>query len=347
MADYKSIKIAEEIIIVERQCEYRSWVTWREVKGQGLHQGYVVDAGNKKMLATAMKWAEYHVYDESKRPTEAPYNWDAYYDSAVIIPGIQHTYKNGFFEITLCDSADNSSQSGKLSFWNCIIKAPDGKEFLVGINADILLELLLANTFEQGKCKSKVYLGRIGGSQVGAFTPNMELYAQAQKDEQSRQENAKAGNKYVPGDIVKTLTETQVYLGEVYCLGELSASEGWYREPKKLITYKEPQKRYVFISYYDNEISEYLNDYNIKKTKPKRVIAGHIDLSENAYDYIKKYAERDIKKYPQSYYSDDYKLRIVQYTESLADVNNKVATMINTFRDEIYTNYAKDVVESD
>ena len=57
MTDYQNVKIANEIIIVEKPTPYRSWVYWRKVKGQGLHQGYVVDAGNKKSLETAMKWA--------------------------------------------------------------------------------------------------------------------------------------------------------------------------------------------------------------------------------------------------------------------------------------------------
>ena len=216
MTDYQNVKIANEIIIVEKQSAYQSWVTWRKVKGQGLHQGYVVDAGNKKSLENAKHWAECREYDESLRPTKAPYNWDKYYASAREIPGIEHKYPNGQFELTLCDSADGSSQGGKLSFWNCIITCPDGLEVLVGINADILLELLLKNTFIDGKCQSKVWLGRIKGTQVGAFTENMELYEQAQKDEASRQANAKADSKYVPGDIVKTLTGKDLYLGSVY-----------------------------------------------------------------------------------------------------------------------------------
>ena len=81
MDDYQNVKIANEIIIVEKPEEYRSWVTWRKVKGQGMHQGYVVDAGNKKSLESALRWAECREYDESLRPTKAPYNWDKYYDA--------------------------------------------------------------------------------------------------------------------------------------------------------------------------------------------------------------------------------------------------------------------------
>ena len=301
MTDYQNVKIANEIIIVEKPTPYCSWVTWRKVKGQGMHQGYVVDAGNKKSLESAMRWAECREYDESLRPTKAPYNWDKYYASVIKHSGIEHRYQNGQFEITLCDSADGSSQGGKLAFWNCIITCPDGKEFLVGINADILLELLLKNTFVDGKCQSKVWLGRIRGTQVGAFTENMELYEQAQKDEASRQAAAKASSKYNPGDIVKTLTDKDLYLGSVYQY--YSFESGWHYRDNYLVIYDKPKLVHVYRSYYTgwNDTKEKLSDYyRIKNTKVKRVIIGHANNIDSAIDFIKKYnksyLEKELKK---------------------------------------------------
>lgn len=299
--DYKSIKIANEIILVEKQDAYKSWVSWREVKGQGMHQAYVVDAGNKKMLESAHSWADDTVYDESLRPTEAPYNWDKYYASGKEVPGIEYAYQNGQFELTLCDSADNSSQGGKLAFWNCIIKAPDGKEFLVGINADILLELLVSNTFVDGTCQSKVWLGRIGGKQVGAFTENMPLYAQAQKDEAKRQEVKKANDKYVPGDIVKTLKEKDLYLGSVYQYYKFDTSN-WRSRDYYLVIYDKPKLVHVFRSYWTpwrtnkEELSEY---YEIKETKVKRIADDHVDLDYTALDYIKKRNQKKLEEYKE------------------------------------------------
>ena len=296
--DYKSIKIANEIILVDKQAAYKSWVSWREVKGQGLHQAYVVDAGNKKMLESAHSWADDTAYDENLRPTTAPYNWDKYYASGKIIPGIEYTYQNGQFEITLCDSADNSSQGGKLAFWNCIIKCPDGKEFLVGINADILLELLVSNTFVNGTCQSKVWLGRIGGKQVGAFTENMPLYAQAQKDEAKRQEIKKANDKYVPGDIVKTLKDKDLYIGSVYQYYKFDTSN-WRSRDYYLVIYDKPKLVHVFRSYWtswrsnEEELSEY---YDVKETKVKRLVDSHIDLDYTALDYIKKRNQARLKE---------------------------------------------------
>ena len=327
--DYKSIKIANEIILVEKQAAYKSWVSWREVKGQGMHQAYVVDAGNKKMLESAHSWADDTSYDESLRPTKAPYNWDKYYASGKIVPGIEYKYPNGQFELTLCDSADGSSQGGKLAFWNCIIKAPDGREFLIGINADILLELLVSNTFIDGTCQSKVYLGRIGGKQVGAFTENMELYAQAQKDEAKRQEAKSAGNKYIPGDIVKTLTGKELYLGSVYKYYEFKIPDWSYREKVKIIIYDKPKLVYIFRSYYNhwrtNE-EELSDNYEVKDTKPKRIIDGHVDLKESVSEYVNKYINKKVNEYlykqandqhyKDSRYSWDYAKALMQYGTS-------------------------------
>ena len=345
MLDYQNVKIANEIIIVEKPEPYRSWVSWRKVKGQGLHQGYVVDANNKKSLENALKWAECREYDESLRPTKAPYNWDKYYASVKIIPGVEHRYQNGQFEITLCDSADNSSQSGKLSFWNCIIACSDGKEFLVGINADILLELLLKNTFIDGKCQSKVWLGRIKGTQVGAFTENMELYEQAQKDEASRQAVAKADSKYVSGDIVKTLTGKDLYLGTVYQY--YSFEQGWRYSDRYIVVYKKPKLVHIYRSYYESwqtkkeELSE---NFEAKNTKVKRVVDSHANNFIPALEYINKYN----KKYLEEKKANDEKWPGSRYTWDAIKIAKQYGDLPNSNRDEIikyledeYTKYCK------
>ena len=328
MLDYKNVKIAEDIILVEKQEKYLIWqYRWRkdrdeldQLRGFGYHQAYVVDAGNKKMLESAMSWAKTRNYDEEK---------DRWGDTE--LQGIQHSYKNGQFELTLCDSADGSSQGGKLAFWNCIIKCPDGNEFLIGINADILLELLLNNTFINGKCQNKVYLGRVAGKQVGAFTENMPLFEQSKKDEAKRQANATAGSKYVPGDIVKTLTETQVYLGLVYCCGEEANNEYWNRT---LDVYNKPQIRHVFIKYEKNAIVDYVFSDDIKKTKPKRMVEGHVDLDGSAYSYIEKYTNKQISSEDHStYWAKKYLIMQNQYAETEQEAKAKKEVLVNSWND--------------
>ena len=345
--DYQQIKIANEIIIVERDQAYRSWVDWRDVKGQGMHQGYIVDAGNKKMLETAKKWASYTYYDDSlfqlyqdykhehhadaTCDAEAEKIWKQYKASAKHIEGIEHKYQNGQFEITLCDSAHGSSQGGKLSFWNCIITCPDGKEFLVGINADILLELLLKNTFVDGKCQSKVWLGRIGGKQVGAFTASMELYDQAQKDEATRQSVAKKTVKYQAGDILATLTSKSVYLGTAYKYYDIYRRHYWYYGSNSkeylIVTYNQPKIAHVYANYRDDNT---LGWYETTNTKVARTVTGHLDddKMQFAVDYIHTVAQEELdkeltSKSPYSYYMwNDYcKLRMYG-TSALANIDN-------------------------
>lgn len=306
-SDYKSVKIDDKIIIVERQAGYKINDDWRKNdRGLGYHQGIVVDISSKQMLDTAMIWAG------SK--------------------GIIHKYDNGNFELTICDCAEDAPyQGGKLSFWNCIITCPDGKEFLVGINSDILLELIISNDFINGKCQRKIWLGRISGKLTGAFTENMDLFAQAKKDESKRKALSKSGNNYVPGDVVKTLTETQVYLGEVYCLAE----EEEYHWDATLNLYKKPQKRYVFIKYeyfINNSDCFFLE---IKKTKPKRIIESHIELNgKTPYNMIKECYDEYEKLYKgrNSKILEFERIKLM-YSES-EDIKNQQAELIDAFTKE-------------
>lgn len=303
MLDYQNVKIPEEIIIVEKPIQY----SWYQSKANGMHQGYVVDANNKKMLETALNWAKGTTYDESLLEGK---NWwecseelkKAYRATAKEVEGIQHKYTNGNFKLRIIDSADNSSQGGKLSFWNCGITCPDGLELLVGINADILLELLITNTFVNGVCPTKVWLGRVKGTQVGAFSENMELFEQAKKDEATRRANAAAGSNYKPGALVSNLTNTEIYIGTLYTAADFDDS-GWRRYT--LTVYKKPQVRHFFLGYDPEKgtISRYVYGSDIKKTKPKRVINGQKDIGMTPHAYLSKIIEGYYKEGNVSDYS--------------------------------------------
>lgn len=126
---------------------------------------------------------------------------------------IDYEYTNGNFELELEDAASSSySQSGKLSFWNCYIKAPDGKKFLIGINAEQLIKLLKHSTFIDGKCQNKVWLGRVM-SQVCAFTETMDEYKQAMSDEKLRTDVKTKTSVYEEGAVIGSLTSKEVYAG--------------------------------------------------------------------------------------------------------------------------------------
>ena len=154
--DYKGIKIPEEIVIVEN----------------GLGQGYVVVPGSS--IDGALSWA--------KGPCGY---WDDGKYIRVEKEPIVNTYKNGEFTLSLYDSANRSSQGGKLSFWNCTVHAKDGKDFIIGINSDILFELLTSTTIVNGDIQGNVWLGKEKNN-TGVYTENMEMFKQAREEDKIR-----------------------------------------------------------------------------------------------------------------------------------------------------------------
>ena len=318
--DYKGIKIYNKLIIVERTSNTEGGYNW---KGRTINQGYIVDIGNKKSLENALNWAKWTYTDTDlvnkywkirdkfgSDSLEAKEAKAAYEATKTTYNGIVHEYINGQFEITLDEAADGSSQGGKLSFWNCIITAPDGKNFLIGINSELLLHLMMATTLVNGKCQEKVWLGRVGGTQVGVFTENMEDFKQAKLDEQQRQAVKTGSVKYIPGDIVKTLKEKELYLGEAYQYYHFES--GWNYKNHYIVIYDTPKLVHVFRKFHTYNFSyepkkESLSEsYECKVTKPKRIIDGHIDLNYLPHEYIKEYNTKQLNYYLEKQKSDKW-----------------------------------------
>lgn len=187
---YKGIIIPQEIIIVEN---YE-------------HQGFVVPSGNERVLETAMRWAERMVY-----PDEG--TWEDRQAKAYKFEGIQHRYENGHFRMKLNESAGYSYNGGKLSFWNCDITAPDGRTYLVGINQDLLCNLLMNCTLVKGKVQEELWLGRQQNN-TGLYTEQMDDFKQAQLEVKQKEEMKSKTKNYKPGDLVGTLTKDFIYVGE-------------------------------------------------------------------------------------------------------------------------------------
>ena len=262
---YEGIKIYNKVIIVENS--------------HG--QGYVVDCGNKKMLESAFHWARLDREWDSEKS-----EWK---DIEVDKNKYCHEYENGKFELTLSESADSSSQGGKLSFWNCKIKGPDNKEYLIGINSELLLHLLVNADFSKGKCNSKIWLGRVKGNQVGAFTETMSEFAQAKEDEKQR--TASKTKNYEVGDVVTTLTQKELYLGEFYKFGDYykKSKSSWGSE-NVIRLFDKPKKVYGFI---DLDYKYYIK---FTETKPARIISGEkkVEFANKLVGKIKNYL-RDYK----------------------------------------------------
>lgn len=245
---YRGIKIPEEIIIVE--------------KHNG--QGYVVLPGGN--LESALSWAKYtdNKWIDGKWTTIAEYE------------GTVHTYKNGEFTISLYDSADGSSQGGKLSFWDCTIHAKDGKDYIIGINADILFNLMMNSTIINGDIQGNVWLGKEKNN-TGVYTEDMEDFKQARSEDKVRT-TAKTTD-YKPLQVVGTLKDSELYLGEYPKYFELSDLEDYYKTPT--ITFlKKPKKAYVYMDLWGYDLEKHgkyqLSWLEIRKNKVQRLIKDEV-----------------------------------------------------------------------
>lgn len=291
--EYKGIKIPKDIIIVEK-------IPYEETE---IHQAYVVEDGNENQLESAKGWAKTIRYEKDSHKSQ-------------VIEGICHKYKNGKFYIKLKESADRSSQGGKLSFWNCIITCPDKKEFLIGINADILVEFILNNTLEFDECDEPVYFGRVSGN-VGVFTKNMPSYKQFLADEKQRDDCKKATTKYEVGDVVKTLTTESLYLGTTKQRFSYGTDYIWGGK-----------RDYIFYIAHSPKTVHVMRDTKYGSLeffdkKPKRTIVEHCENIPTVSDaintyYNSRYIGDELKKLAYNFKGTDEELiEAIKDTETL------------------------------
>ena len=270
---YKGWKIPEEVIIVAKDC--RVWDTSKMAyTADSTYQGYVVDANNKEMLASAHNWAKWTEY-------VPPYNRETHtYKDVIEHVGIEHRFKNEGFTLELLQSASGSSQGGKLSFWNCKI-SKDGKEFIIGIASDFLLEILLYNDFIKGVCQKTLSFARCKGG-VGMTTKDMPIYQQFLVDEEKRNKVKKGKTKKREmGHLYSALTGGNVHFGKFYQWYEPVYENrtnhlygrnlvGFKRLSEPIVLYWEP--------WYDSsytKMSEYANkSFYWSKNVPARVDDG-------------------------------------------------------------------------
>ena len=268
--DYKGIKIPEEITIVEN----------------AIGQGYVVVPGSS--IDGALNWA--------KGPCGY---WDDGKYIRVEKEPIVNTYKNGEFTLSLYDSANRSSQGGKLSFWNCTIHAKDGKDFIIGINSDILFELLTNTTIVNGDVQGNVWLGKEKNN-TGVYTENMEMFKQAREEDKIRA--TVKSSKYEPMDIVSDLNDDYVYLGKFPVYIDIE-NTGRYWSKDVIVTIKEkPDYIHVYIKLYKYGSLSYTNTY---KSKPAKMISGKKyegNPQEIYASTIKDYDLNGVSIYNRDYY---------------------------------------------
>lgn len=256
------------------------------------NKGYIVDSDNKKSLESALLWARgsnFMTEEEMKARQIQILN-----------------YINDGFTLKLKEAAKTSSQSGKLSFWMCDITTPDGITFSVGVNSQLLCDLLLSTCFINGKCQEELKFGT-KNSQGGFFCESMPAYKEyIQAEELRAKMNNASTTKYDPGDIVRTLSESKVYVGEMYKYFDIDCTEGrffsWMTPDignTKITIYKKPQKLYVFASEGWNKSKPHeILDQDFLKKKPKRLLTGTTaeiaPIKDNYYNNLQNSYKRYI-----------------------------------------------------
>ena len=305
-------KLIDNIMLVCRDEEHR--------KSSDALQAYLVDPANKSQLKSARTWATWTEYGPQHKTESGrwEHEWIKKHEP------LEFTFGNQHFHLELLDCAGGSSQGGKLSFWNCIVSKDDQK-FKIGINSDMLLELLKNATFVKGVCQDDLFFVTDNGK-VGMCAEGSEVHRAAIKDMEIKAEAKKnAVSKFSFGDIITTPTLKEVYLGTItryYQFDPGRNDTSYYNRINyydcTITKLAKPITYHVFDSIYGEKtkITDFLNEYgtsrwysypDFKKTCPKRVIDGKLtlDCSEEYFksELVKKIYDYDaFEKYCMTSY---------------------------------------------
>lgn len=306
MADgYTGWKLFDKVTIIAKRILVYDYKTG-STTDTGDVQGYLVDPTNKKQLETARSWGTRNEYiygqDENGRKILT--------DTIVHKPD-EYTYDNDGFTLELYNSAGDSSQGGKLSFWNCWITAPDGHKFLIGIAADLLLDVLKSSTVINGIVQDKLMFARCNGG-VGMLSKSMDSYKNAVNDKAIKKKMSSGKTKKViPGHIYETTTEQNIYVGKMYQwyeeVRDKRQVDYWHRYGK-LIGFKRLEKPREFIFYPSySEGKDKLSDYSAwtwqcRNSAPARRDSGKtIEMDISMDEVVKMFEENNIHIYHRAW----------------------------------------------
>lgn len=315
--DYQGYRLIDKIMLICR--DKATHEDSCAVNRSGCYQAYLVDPSNKKQLESARHWAKWTEYGPSFIDKETGKRGHEY---VIKHEPVEFTFDNNGFTLELKDCAGGSSQGGKLSFWNCLV-TKDNKTFMIGINSDMLLDLLKNASFEKGKCQSPlIFITQKG--KVGMTVKDSETYQQCIKDNELRSTLKKTQtSKFSFGDKVSTATINEVYLGTITKYYKFDPGEQYmnYHYMKNfdirkctLIKLKTPIKYYLFDTLYNEKtLTELLNSYNdyfypypaIKKTCPKRTITGKITMDCTEAEFKQNVIQKIYDFKAQSKYIDE------------------------------------------
>jgi hypothetical protein len=165
--DYKGYKLLDTVVLVCRDVAEREESTSVFTRHK-YYQAYLVDPSNKNQLESARHWAKWTEYGPSLK-NETTGKWEREYE--IDHEPVEFEFENKDFTLELLDCAGGSSQGGKLSFWNCLAHK-ENNSFKIGINSELLLDLLKNATFVKGVCQEPLIFvtknGKVGMTTVGS-----------------------------------------------------------------------------------------------------------------------------------------------------------------------------------
>lgn len=290
--DYKGYKLLDKIILVCKDIPTHN-------SSNNYYQAYLVDPSSAKQFESARNWAKWTEYGPSYKNNEG--KWVRDYE--IKHAPVEFEFENNGFSLELLDCAGGSSQGGKLSFWNCLVKKDD-KIFKIGINSDMLLDLLKNATFDKGRCQSLLIFITQNGK-VGMTAEGSDTYKQCIADRELKR-SLKSGmiSKFSFGDVLRTTTLEEVYLGTLTKYYTFDPGENVNRYTNyydlrdctvtklaKPITYHMFDTiiigRTNLSSFTDNYKASQYSYPNFKKSCPKRVISGKINLDITQEEFYK------------------------------------------------------------
>ena len=309
--DYKGYKLLDRILLVCRETATHAdsfGCNGGRKGGDSYYQAYLVDPSNRKQAESARQWARWTEYGPSYRDADGKLTREYEIKHEPVV----FEFDNAGFTLELLDCAGGSSQGGKLSFWNCIVRKADNA-FKIGINSDMLLDLLKNAAFINGLCQSPlIFITQKG--KVGMTVEGSETWKQCVKDKELKKElKTSAVSKFEFGDKVKTATINEVYLGTItkYYSFSPGRNDALFTYTNRAIDYSDctitrlakPITYHIFECETDwrgqdkkRSLLDIANNYNssiyaapaVKKKCPKRFIEGKIvmDCSEEEFKEI-------------------------------------------------------------
>ena len=249
-----------------------------EFNGKKYPKAYIVEAGNKKSLESAIKWAK------------------GYYPKDSTEPEVVET-ENKDFDFQIISAADSSwSQGGKLSFWMCIMGKEGVTPFAVGINSDLLCDLILETTMYNGATKEKVFFAR-RSSQLGVLHENMPSYQKLLADEEIKKNiNKGKTTKWQTGYRYNTLTYSDIMFGYFNKIVEISSKGYDYNNQKYTLDFNAPNRPVYYSPYKECDFAGLIKDvfdsiqYRLNETKcPARQQGEKVfDAGKDYYEQIGK-----------------------------------------------------------